>query len=418
MPTNTPISLTCLVFAIDPKQGNKLVDTVQRHQRVEQIHLVSNHAALRDLLAATPYDFVLVVAASTQECLPACLLRYPEMQLMVVTPSRKMDCVEHWLQQGANDVVSQQRYDRLRFALKRMIDECSLRTKLRKANRQLASQNHLQQILLNSHHEALMLWQNGKVLKSNACFLNLIACKEVNKLAKTNAWCQWLTDESYELLHHRNNKEPQNYTVLNWEGLHYHVHTELLILDGGPAQLIRINPTPEDQRWLDKHADSVTGLLLRERFITQLDQWLLGDGREDRYTITQITFDHTDVDAIRVDTTLHELLIYRAANQLEQFVDRHTLMARTDSDTLVLAGPAEFKQAKKTASQIKQCIGNVGGLLDDSNQVKISTLTLAVGCLNAKEVLGRLNKQQNQASARNRAIRSSNGGCVDTILAR
>ena len=71
-----------------------------------QIDEIPSIAQLRDHLSRHPYNFAVVMLDHAEDNLPACLLRYPELKVLVITPSKKAGPLEPWLTQGASDIVS------------------------------------------------------------------------------------------------------------------------------------------------------------------------------------------------------------------------------------------------------------------------------------------------------------------------
>ncbi len=163
--------------------------------------------------------------------------------------------------------------------------------------------------------------------------------------------------------------------------------------------------------------DSVTGLLNRESFILQLNNWMEAREVNTRYSVIQVTLTPHAYDAD--NSTVQALRLYRAASLLEQLFATQCLIARTRANSLVLGHPSNGPRTRHIVSRIKSCLGSLGGLLDMPDQLHIKTLTLSCGSLNATQIVARLERPiRTQASARSRAIRTSSGGCVDTILAR
>lgn len=389
------VELSCLVYCNEDAHRNALHNEIDELSCVNRLELSGSHAELREALRASLFNLAVVFLSDTSEQLPACLLRYPDMQVLVVIPDRKTGSVDSWLAQGANDVVSILRADRLRHTLSRMFNECLTSAKLRQANCLLSTQYKLQQILLNTYTEALMLKQNGRVIESNNCFDNLINCTEHDNKARTIEWKRWISAQSFKELHDSEQLEHSETTISSTTNRHYCTRIETLILEGGPAQLIRINPSPIGLNSIpDLETDSVTGLLVRDSLTQRLQSLLQSAGSTKRYTALLITLPAPENASYfsGVDRTLQDLLIYRAANTIEQHFKGDTLIGRTGINTLLLARSTSNEQSRKLALRVRAAIGSLGGLLDDPASVYIKTLTLANNTLSAIEVMERLER--------------------------
>lgn len=391
MPTDCSLQLKSLVFATSPAQREVLISELESSASLECIDTPDDQAALRDSLLTRHYDFVVIAVDRGDERLPACLLRYPELQILVVTADRKTGSVNSWRQQGANDVVSSQRYEKLHHALERMLEDCQTRAQLRLATLKLASQDKLHKILLDTQAEALLLWQDGQILESNRCFDYLMDCNQ--NAARGTDWQRWLSAQSYAELHERLPAKNGDIVISSALGQKYRARIESLTLDHGTAKLVRIDPRPIDpSQWIDEQNDSVTGVLRRESFLTNLDNWLQSSPLL-RYTVVQINIEASDGLPVisGANSTLQELLAYRAANLLQQQFQDDMLMGRTGRTALTLVSRQPVKDSRKLASQLRQCLGTVGDLIEDpQQQIRIKTLTLSPTALSADKVLKRL----------------------------
>ena len=77
--------------------------------RVERVDNVYDAVALRHQLAARAYDLTVIISGDKDQTLPPCLLRYPDMRVLVLTTARKIGPLPEWLHQGATEVVSLQK---------------------------------------------------------------------------------------------------------------------------------------------------------------------------------------------------------------------------------------------------------------------------------------------------------------------
>jgi len=395
MPIEPTANLSCLVLCYEDAHEDALRTIIGLHTCVKKLVVTDDQAELRESLRTTPFDLVVIALRDTSEPLPACLLRYPDRQVLVVTTGRKIGSVERWSAQGAHDVGSFLRADRLRHTLHRMLNECATQAKLRHATNRLATQYKLQQILLDTYAEAVMLRQNGRVIEANGCFDTLINCHEHEPKARTIEWKRWVSAQSYKQLHDAELVGQSETTISSVSNRRYHVRIESLILEDGPAQLIRINPAPIGLNSLPNlETDSVTGLLARESCAQRLQGLLQTPDAVKRYIAILITLPMPENAShfSGVDRTLQDLLVYRAANTIEQHFKGNTLIGRTGINTLLLARPASSEQSRKLALRVKATIGSLGGLIDDQASVHVKTLTLAPNTLSASEVMERLER--------------------------
>lgn len=398
MPIEPTAQLCCLVLCNDSTPDDALRMALDTHPSVKKIEYIDTQNALRETLRTTSFDLLVVALSNTSKQLPACLLRYPDMQVLVAVPSRKIGSINTWLAQGANEIVSLQRKDRLVHTVNRMLNDSATRAKLRHVTSHLATQYKLQQILLNTYAEALVLTQNGCVIESNDCFDTLINCKQHDNKARSIEWTRWVSAQSYKELHDSALLEQNETTISSSNSRHYRARIESLVLEGGPAQLIRINPSPIGLNSLpDLETDSVTGLLVRDSFTQRLQSLLQSPGNTNRYTAVLITLPIPDNAShfSGVDRTVQDLLIYRAANSIEQHFKGNTLLGRIGINTLLLARPANSEQSRKLALRVKAAIGSLGGLIEDPASVFIKTLTLPPNTLSAIEVMERLERPLN-----------------------
>lgn len=416
MPTHATETLSCLVHATSEARRRNLTALIGCAAFDVSLDETDTLDAFREKLTAQRHDLVVTLLDEDDERLPACLLRYPDMLVLVITPARKTGPLEPWIEQGANDIVSEHRQEKLRHALARLLSECLTRAKLRTANYRLATQHKLHRILLDTRVEAVLLWQDGRVIESNQCLDSLIGCRITDNTAKGIEWKRWLSARSFNELHvtcnaaHRHASQrfvsrPINplanrfactkLYITSTFGQQYKTSVEYLIVDKGAAQLIRIDPNPviEDETMTqDSQHDSVTGLLKREQFVKSLQSWFDSTSVL-RCTVARIQIDQPDVltdQNYSTDTTLQELLTYRVANLLQQRFSDCVLLARTGPNALTLVPRVSEDHSKTLAVRIKECLGAVGGLVDDPRLISVKTLTFSPNAMTAQHVLDRL----------------------------
>lgn len=406
MPIKSTVELNCLVLCSEETAEIALRDAIGQHSCVQIQDIIRSEDKLKDALRASAVDLLIIAKADNSESLPACLLRYPDLQILLTLPGRKIGDLAHWSAQGVDEVVSLQRADRLSHSLSRVIEGCKMHIRLRRLTRLLSAQYKLQQILLNTYAEALALIQNGSIIESNDCFDSLINCQQEDNKARSIEWKRWVSAQSFRELLDSSLHGASETTISSNENRHYRARIESLILDGGPAQLIRINPSPIGLNSLpDLETDSVTGLLVRDSLTQRLQSLLQSSDTDTRYTALLITLPIPDNAShfSGVDRTLQDLLIYRAANSIGQYFTSDTLLGRTGINTLMMARPANGEHSRKLAVRIRDALGSLGGLIDDPSSVSIKTLTLATNTLSAIEVVERL-EQPRRASAANKPI--------------
>ena len=96
-------------------------------KRVEGVDQVDDEAQLCEQLKLNQHALCVLVINDRSTMLPACLLRYPDLKVLVIVRVGKIGPLLDWLQQGCSDVVQLKRTDNLKHSLSRLIDECGLR---------------------------------------------------------------------------------------------------------------------------------------------------------------------------------------------------------------------------------------------------------------------------------------------------
>lgn len=395
----------CLIQATDIARMQSLVETSiagrSALRSASRIDYLENHHQITEKLAQACYSLVVVALDNPQQPLPDCLLNKSGLSILVLAPPHPDNCADEWMRQGATDIVSQERYDQFGHVFRRLLDECSLRAEVESLNNQLAAQNRLQNILLNTPAEALLLWQNGKALHTNSCLGELIQCTESDNLARTSQWKRWISAETAQILAHTSNLDLKKVIVTNYAGTRYQAWIEQLILNEGPARLIRINPKPvTDSPANQLETDSVTGLLARSAFVSRWQLWLDSLHSDQRYTAMLLTLPdmQSESGCGGIDGTMQDLLAYRASNAIEQHFGHSAMVGRACRHGLLLVQIAERSASRKSALTVKALLGSLGGLIDDPASITIKTLTLAPTSLTAGEVLSRLERADKLAN--------------------
>jgi len=358
------LQLNCVVLGRDLPSKTQVTAHLRHLDLISQIDEIPSIAQLRDHLSRHPYNFAVVVLDHAEDNLPACLLRYPELKVLVITPSKKAGPLQPWLTQGASDIVSLHRPEKMKHAIDRIVEESRVKAELCAVQKKLDSQNRLQQILLDSRKDAVMLWQHSAIVESNRLFDELINCHSSDSHSRSIEWKRWVSAPSFAELNTTKAPPVSPVNISNHLGQHFETKIEPITLDTGKAKLIRINPRPVDQHaWEAISVDSATGILLKKPFVSAVDSWLQSTDRS-RYTIVQIQVDDPELlkTQDKGNSTVKELLSYRIATLLKQEFGSHSLIGRTA----------------------------IGGLVEDRQSIRIKTLSLSTSHLCAKEVLDRL----------------------------
>lgn len=268
---------------------------------------------------------------------------------------------------------------------------------LRRVNQHLQSQNRLQRLLLDSQSEALLLWQQGQILQTNACLDNLIDSSVPDNFSKTQAWKRWISTEALDCLLDAHSNTLNETTITDASGKAYRVQIDHLVLETGPAQLLRINTDPD---FLDEfqrlNSDSVTGLLTGSAFISRWRTWVSGLRQSQRYVAMLINLPdvRSESGCSGINHTLQDLLVFRASSAIEQHLANKAIVGRTRHNSLLLLQTADCASPRKSALSIKALLGSLGGLIDDPSSITIQTLTLTPGSLSAADVLMRLERME------------------------
>lgn len=396
MATDWSLPLSCLLYGSDTKRTSDIAEILRAYDDVSQIDEVTRLSNFRNHLSRHSYDFVVVMLEHADDNLPACILRYPGLKVLALTPARKIHSLDNWMAQGASDVVSAQRVGKCRHALQRIIEECRVRAELRLASIKLASQDRLQKLLLDSQKDAVLLWQNGAVLDSNCHLDKLIGCHALDPQSRNIEWKRWISAPCYAQVHSPGESTSGKLIISNHQGLQYEATIEHLAIESGDAQLIRLNTRAIDNTsWSEEKLDATTGTLLPEAFLNAMDSWLQSTSKN-RYTVAQISINEPDLqnDEDAANSTVKELLSYRVAMRLQDEFKKGSLIGRTGPTAMTLLPFHTHKHSRELATRIRRCLGTVGDLINDTHCIGISTLTLEPNTLNAREVLQRLNRRQ------------------------
>ncbi len=119
--------LVCHILATAPELQRNVLAWLLVSQRVADVQLSANQDSLCNKLAQGQSDLAVIVVDNRRSDLPACLLRYPDLRVLVLTESRRTGSIMAWLHQGATDVVSLAKPDAVQHSISRLLDELILR---------------------------------------------------------------------------------------------------------------------------------------------------------------------------------------------------------------------------------------------------------------------------------------------------
>lgn len=397
--------LSCLILTADSDQQTRLTELLRRSSRVGRVDIANDNAVLRHQLSEHRYDLAILAVADAGDRLPACLLRYPELRVLVllpgktrVNPESRTNPLSTWLQQGANDVVNQGHDATITHALGRLLDECILQARLRVNEADNQQKSRLLQAVLDSHPHAAVLSGQGELWRSNAAFAALISeATQTSETARTRLArqdCQgWMDSRSRRAFNALDVNANTSITVKSRQGKRFELAVTSVQLGNDTARLLTIQPVPDGtQLQSDTEVDSVTGLPARTSVVQRFQKLLQSPGSVGRYTAMLVQL--PDNEQSLVSRTLQDLTVYRAADALQQHFKKDTLLGRTSQNALLLIRPATTTETSRvTANRVRKVLGSLGGLVDPPSNVRINTLTLASSSLSAREVMARLERR-------------------------
>ncbi len=119
-------ALSCLVLGEPGEHTDDACRRLRRSSRVGSVETLNDEIALGLDLAARRHDLVVVILPEPNAPLPRCLLKHPDVRVLVVAPDGVRGTLARWLQQGADDLVSPDDADAYDHALSRLLDACAL----------------------------------------------------------------------------------------------------------------------------------------------------------------------------------------------------------------------------------------------------------------------------------------------------
>ncbi|MEE9321981.1 MAG: diguanylate cyclase [Granulosicoccus sp.] len=394
--------LACLILTTDSDQKRRLTEALQQPSCVEHVDIVRDNAAFRQHLSERRYDLAVLAVEDIGDRLPACLLRYPDLRVLVLLPGKrrvdpgsKTHPLSAWLQQGANDVVNQGHDAAITHALSRLLDECILQARLRASEANSRYQNSLLQAVLDSHPHAVALSRQGEHWRSNAAFATLN--NEANQTQQTARSClEWMDGASQRTCNTLNTNANTSFIVKSRQGKRFELALSSIQLGNDEVRLLSVQPVSiAAQCKPDTDLDSVTGLPARTSVVQRFQKLLQSPRAAGRYTAMLVQLPDEDqlLSGSGANRTLQDLTLYRAADALQQHFKSDTLLGRTSRNALLLIRPTTpTETSRATANRVRQVLGSLGGLVDPPSNVRINTLTLASSALSAHEVMARLER--------------------------
>ena len=136
-------------------------------------------------------DFIVIVASQPE--LPPCLLRYPDLRVLVLTTQRKVGSLTPWLQQGASDVASLARAPQMQHALGRIIDDSAMERRVNLLAAELERSEARYSSLVKNSRTALSYWRDDELIACSASFSDITG---IFAGASTAQWLETLQQTS------------------------------------------------------------------------------------------------------------------------------------------------------------------------------------------------------------------------------
>jgi len=400
--SRSSVQLSVIVVATDDRTRGALKNQVSISRRISHLVDVRDSVALRHELAVHHYDLAILMLEDDEERLPACLLRYPDLRVLVIVPHRKTGPLDIWLQQGASEVVSMQKPASLTHALGRLIDECSLISELHQANEKIHLQQRIHYTLLSNHPHAVMLRCEESILDANDALQSLLRPNHLSNDVKSfddiwGNWLRWLSPESRATIDKLPSDSPSHLEVTSQAGNRYKACVQAIQFPAHQAQLISIDPEPltslsEGIALQGNVNASVSRVSATESLNARLQAFLGSTLTTRRYTAMLVQFPELASAQTNdgVERTLQDLSINRAHDTLKRCFPEKTLLARASKSALLLVSPASDQPSRSAANYAHEVLGSLGGLTDADTGIKINTLTVSPESLNASEMIRRL----------------------------
>ncbi len=391
MGLDAPVRLNCLLFSSPHDVLATLVRACAPPSATPALLREDDPVQLATALATHNIDVVFVAGGINHDGLPDCLTAYPDLPVVVVMSADCAKPLPTLLEHGASEVISGESEYHLKSELARILCEHTLRKELNRTKRQLESQMTLRQVLLDNHSHAVMLWQQSSVRQANRQFERLINCTQ--HAAMTLHWRRWMSAETAHLMEDLQTPSSLQTIITNADKSQYKASIETVMLEGGPACLLQIDPAPVQlEETQVSNLDSSAIIPSRRAFTENLQVWLRALKPHTRFVAMSIRLPdiRSRSGSQGIDETLQDLLVHRASNLLEQNAGRTTVIGKTDNHSLLLVQLQNKSDARSAALSIRALLGTLGGLIDNPRTISIKTLTSSACAMGAYEVLWRL----------------------------
>ena len=349
--------LACVVAGPDGEHASRLTALLGRSARVGDVERAGSEVVLRHALAVRHRDLVVVVLDAPDRLLPASLLRYPDTRVLVVAPDGVRGTLSRWLQQGANDLVSPHDEDALAHALGRLVDECALLAAARRLDALVAAQRRRIETLtarLEAGERRV-----GPVATSPPA-------PSLSAPARTGAARGPAADDADDPDDGADEPDPASRLPTRTPTL---------------AALERLRTAPED-------ADP-----------------------DARLTALQVVLPAGSVHD-RLDRTLTDLAVCRAADVLRGSLPDLLVLGRTRRDTLlaVCAGDPEAIGGQHAAARIATRLGSLGELIERAGDVRVDAIGGTVDAIATAALAERLERRAHQGLVASAALAAGDEG--------
>ena len=362
--------LACVVAGPDGEHATRLTALLGRSARVGDVERAGSEVVLRHALAVRHRDLVVVVLDAPDRLLPASLLRYPDTRVLVVAPDGVRGTLSRWLQQGANDLVSPHDEDALAHALGRLVDECALVAAARRLDTLVAAQRRRIEILtarLEAGERRV-----GPVAAS-------LPTPSLSAPARVGAACgPGEADEGADELDPASRLPTRTPTL---------------------AALERLRTAP------GSGAGHETG------HGGEHEGGRPEDEPDARLTALQVVLPAGSVHD-RLDRTLTDLAVCRAAEVLRGSLPGLLVLGRTRRDTLlaVCTGDPEAIGGQHAAARIATRLGSLGELVERAGDVRVDAIGGTVDAIATAALAERLERRAHQGLVASAALAAGDEG--------
>jgi len=333
--------LNCLVLSDQQEHHKRVSGWLGVSKRVGSVTAVNDDISLCKHLSVAAAAICILVVENREQPLPACILRYPQMPVLVLSVGGKTGKLLQWLQQGATDVVSLKKTAAAQHAISRLIDQCTLQQR----------QRYLETRTRQLEQEVAYL---KSMLQSDKRSFALSASND-------------------------------------------NTHDSLLQLESDLRQTER--PLIENVVAKQQARDEATGLPARRSVLRRFQSLLQADIKPPKFTamlVRILTSNSTDERPAPhtngAAKTVQDLTLYRAASALQKSMGPDSIIGRVNQNALLLIqSSGSDTVSRNAANQVRETLGSLGGLIDGGTDVRINTMTLpSKSRFTANDVVARL----------------------------